>query len=225
MPVGLSSDKGSAFRIRMGINDTIWENYFTKIFDVKAATILSVVLRPKSKGSVYINSRDPNRPPLIDPKYLSHKEDIETLITGLLFVKKMIKSKPMRDLGAYLNDNKFPGCAHFEFFSNSYLECYIRHMTLTSYHPIGTCSMGLPDSTDAVVDTSFRVLGIDKLFIADASVMPTLPSGNINAAVAMMASVFFDTNIGKRGMIIDKTLYRKSDSFFEYIFNICLIKR
>ncbi|KAJ0176983.1 hypothetical protein K1T71_006992 [Dendrolimus kikuchii] len=223
LPVGLASDRGSLLKNSINIKNDVWENYFIKSFDKSVATILPVVLHPHSKGFVFINSTDPKVPPIIDPKYLSDGEDIEILINGLLLSKKIIETEAMRKLGAYLNPNKFPGCEHLDFFSNLYLECYVKHLTLASYHPIGTCSMGLPHSKNTVVDASFKILGVERLFVADASVMPTLPSGNINAAVAMMASIFFDANIGtKFGKIVAPVCF-KLDLLFEYIYKICII--
>lgn len=223
LPVGLASDKGSLMRKSLNIKKDLWEKYFMKSFDKSIATILSVVLHPKSKGAVFINSTDPREPPIIDPKYLSDKQDIEILINGLLLSRKIINTEAMRKIGAYLNPNKFPGCEHHDFFSNSYLECYVRHLTLTTYHPVGTCSMGLPNSKNTVVDTSFKVLGVERLYVADASVMPTMPSGNINAAVAMMASVFFDINIGRKFDKIVTLVCSKFDLLHEAIYNICIV--
>ncbi|CAH0578998.1 unnamed protein product [Chrysodeixis includens] len=218
LPVGLSSDRGSLLRSTVNVADDIWDKYFSKTFESYVATIFPVILHPKSKGRVYINSTDPTLPPLINPKYLSHKDDRETLINGLKLVKQFVGTKAIKDIGGYINPNHFPGCEDFEIFTDSYLDCYIKHLTLTSYHPVGTCSMGLPGSKTTVVDTTFKVLEVEKLFVVDASVLPTLPSGNINAAIAMMASVFFDTNIKLKSYI---PLCYKRDYLDEYLLKTC----
>lgn len=67
------------------------------------------------------------------------------------------------------------------FDTEQYWECYVRHLTLTMYHPVGTCAVG------SVVDKNFRVLGLNSLYIADGSVLPNLPSANPNAAIMMVA--------------------------------------
>ncbi|XP_021194107.3 glucose dehydrogenase [FAD, quinone] [Helicoverpa armigera] len=218
LPVGLSSDRGSLLRNNVNIRDEVWDKYFSKSFDSYVGTILPLILHPKSRGHVYINSTDPEAPPLVDPKYLSHESDRETLINGLKLVIQFVNTKSIQNIGGYINQNHFPGCEHFEIFTDSYFDCYIKHLTLTSYHPVGTCSMGLPDSNKSVVDTSFKVLGVEKLYVADASVLPTLPSGNINAAIAMMASVFFDTSIKVK---IHIPFCYTNDLFKEYLFNVC----
>lgn len=220
LPVGISSDRGSHLRKTLRIQKHVWNNYFEKVFDKHTATILPIVLHPKSKGKVYINTKNPNMPPLIDPKYLSHEDDLDVLRNGLKTVLKFISTKAMKEIGGYPNRIPFPGCENDVLFSDEYLNCYIRHLTLTSFHPVGTCSMGLPDS-NSVVDTSFRVFGVNRLYVVDGSVLPTLPSGNINAAIAMMASVFFDTNI----INIRNTKLCYVSTMYEYVHNICIVEK
>lgn len=220
LPVGISSDRGSLLRNNLGIKDDVFDNYFGKIFHKFAATFLAVVLHPTSTGEVYITSRDPKEHPFFDPKYLSHTEDRKVLIEGLKMIPKLLDTKAMKNIGASLNKIHFPGCDMYNFFSDEYLNCYISHLTLSSYHPIGTCSLGLPDSKNTVVDLSFKVLGVDNLFVADASVLPTMPSGNINAAVAMMASIFFESNIKKT---VDANIkYCYKNYFYNVLNKVCL---
>lgn len=224
LPVGLSSDRGSLLKHNVNINDESWEKYFSKSFDNYVATIMPLILHPKSRGSVFINSTDPLIPPLIDPNYLSQKEDRETLIDGLKLVIKFVNTEAIKSIGGFINPLNFPGCVQFEMFTDLYFDCYIRHLTLTSYHPIGTCSMGLPESKNSVVNTYFRVLGTKSLYVVDASVLPTMPSGNINAAIAMMASVFFDANIGDTRKFHSKKIpfCNKNDLMYYYLLNVCV---
>ncbi|XP_045521617.1 glucose dehydrogenase [FAD, quinone]-like isoform X2 [Pieris brassicae] len=195
LPVGISADRGSHLRKILRIRDYVWDNYFTRVFDKHASTILALILHTKSKGEVNIQSRNPEMPPLIDPKYFQNRDDVDTLINAVKLTKTFVLSKKMKSFGAILNTIPFPGCESHLFFSDTYLECYIRHLTLSTFHPVGTCSMGLPDDYNSVVDPSFKVIGLDNLYVVDASVLPTLPSSNINAAVAMMANIFFENNI------------------------------
>ncbi|CAH2038019.1 unnamed protein product, partial [Iphiclides podalirius] len=221
LPVGISSDRGTFLRKRLGIRDEVWNGYFTKTFEKHTSTFFTVVLHPKSTGTVLIRSTDPKIPPLIDPKYLREKEDVDTLTAGLRLAMRFLETGSLKSIKAHLNVAPFPGCSHHEFFSDSYLECYVRHLTLTSYHPVGTCSMGLPESRKSVVDTSFRVLNVQNLYVADGSVMPTLPSGNINAAIAMMANIFYETNIKNASLKIDKAHCNRYDQMYQYLFKIC----
>ncbi|KAH9628646.1 hypothetical protein HF086_007851 [Spodoptera exigua] len=218
LPVGLSSDRGSLLRNNVNIKDEIWDKYFSKSFDSYVGTILPLILHPKSRGYVFINSTDPSTPPLLDPKYLSHKDDRDTLINGLKLVMKFVNTEAIRNVGGYINQNHFPGCDNFEIFTDLYFDCYIKHLSLTSYHPVGTCSMGLLSSKNTVVDTSFKIVGMKNLYVADASVLPTLPSGNINAAISMMASICFETIIKPDTNI---PFCYKNDRIDEFLFKVC----
>ncbi|XP_047529471.1 glucose dehydrogenase [FAD, quinone]-like [Vanessa atalanta] len=223
LPVGISADRGSHLRKTLKIRDTVWNDYFSKIFDKYTATFLTLLLHPKSKGEVRIQSKNPTVPPLIDPKYLSHKDDLRTIVNGVHMIRKLIETESLKNIGAHLNNIPFPGCENFEMFSNLYLECYVKHLTLTSYHPVGTCAMGLPETKNSVVDTTFKVIGIDNLYVVDASVLPTLPSGNINAAIAMMANIFFENNF-KEIVNINKKDFCNKISFRDFLLNTCPVR-
>ncbi|XP_034232426.1 glucose dehydrogenase [FAD, quinone]-like [Thrips palmi] len=186
LPAGLTFDEGSLLRYNMGLKDKIWNEYFSLKTDSHiGVTILVILLHPWSHGEIKLKSKNPFDPPLIDPKYLSDPRDVEVLVEGIQAVKKLINTKSMSKLGAYLNPNHMPGCEMHDFDSHAYWQCYTRMLSYTVYHPAGTCRMGSPE--DAVVDHSFRVHKTKNLYVVDASVMPTLPSANINAAVIALA--------------------------------------
>ncbi|XP_078053384.1 glucose dehydrogenase [FAD, quinone] [Augochlora pura] len=180
MPLGLSKDNGIVLRRALGISDEIYNDYFAPLVYKNTITIAPILLHPKSMGEVKLNSTNPFDPPLINPKYLTNKDDIALLVDGLQFVKKLVQTSIMKSIGASIYEKHFPGCRHENFDSKKYWECYIKHLTLTSYHPAGTCRIG------SVVDQDFRVYGVTNLYVIDASVLPSLPSGNINAAVLML---------------------------------------
>lgn len=186
MVAGLSSDYGSFNRRAMGITDNLWEEYFSLLTNESVATILPVVLHPKSVGEVRVNEERPHDRPLIDPRYLSDERDVITLIKGIRIVREMVESKAMRELGAKFNTRVLPGCEGFDFDTDEYWRCYVKHVTLTTYHPVGTCKMG-DLNNEGVVDHRLRVHKSNRLRIIDASVMPTLTSGNINVPVVMIA--------------------------------------
>jgi choline dehydrogenase-like flavoprotein len=149
---------------------------------------ISVLLHPKSLGTVRLASSDPNDHPLIDPNYFEHKDDVASVVEGC----KLIHDKIMK-AGAWehykpklfmhpnlLNDIDAPVG------SDKFWEMYTRHTAVTVYHPVGTCTMGDPKDSKTVVDPQCRVLGIKGLRVIDASIMPSLPSGNTNAASIMV---------------------------------------
>jgi choline dehydrogenase-like flavoprotein len=136
------------------------------------------VLRPKSTGSVGLQSNDPSAPPRIDPNILGHDDDVETLLTGYRMTRNIIQQAPMARYG--LKDMFSEGL-----YGDEQLIELLRQRTDTIYHPVGTCKMG--NDEHAVVDSQLRVHGIEGLRVVDASIMPTLVGGNTNAASIMIA--------------------------------------
>jgi choline dehydrogenase-like flavoprotein len=130
------------------------------------------VLRPKSVGTVGLASADPLAAPRIDPAFLTHREDIATLARGARLMHRILEQPalaPFRGRGLY----GIPPA------SDADLERMLRERSDTVYHPVGTCKMGSDEM--AVVDPQLRVRGIERLRVADASIMPTLIGGNTNA--------------------------------------------
>lgn len=201
MPAGMSADGGLHIKKSLNIKEDVWEKYFKPLIGQQTISIVPILLHPKSKGTVRLRSTDPYDIPIIDPKYLTHKDDVNSLIEGIRLVAELINTEPLAKFGAQLNTRQFPGCDHYEWDTTDYWECYIRHFTLTSFHPVGTCKMGHELDPTAVVDFNFKVKGVDKLYVADASVMPTETSGNINAAVAMVAERLADLLLKKQGPV------------------------
>ena len=142
-------------------------------------TLHACCLRPESRGQISLASNDPLAPPVIDPNYLASAYDMKILIEGIKRGREVLAAKPFRP---YLGDERFPGG---EAKTNAQLEEYIRAKAESEYHPIGTCAMG--NDAAAVVDERLRVRGIERLRVVDASIMPTLVSGNTNAPTIMIA--------------------------------------
>lgn len=136
------------------------------------------VLRPKSIGSVGLTSADPSATPRIDPNFLSHDDDVQTLLKGYGMAREIVAQAPMARFG--LKDI-YSQNLH----SDEQLIELLRRRTDSIYHPIGTCKMGQDEM--AVVDSQLRVHGIEGLRVIDASIMPTLVGGNTNAASIMIA--------------------------------------
>jgi choline dehydrogenase len=135
-------------------------------------------LRPESRGFVRIKSADPLAPPAIQPRYLSNRMDCDTIVAGLKRLREVMNQPVMRKL---ISEERMPGeqCA-----SDADLLAYARASGTTVYHPTSTCRMGSDPA--AVVDERLRVRGFERLRVIDASIMPTLVSGNTNAAAVMI---------------------------------------
>ncbi len=136
-------------------------------------------LRPKSRGHIGLSSADPGADALIEPNYLSHPDDIETLLRGVKAVRAILAGKAF---DRFRGEELFPGAGVQ---SDEALRAFIRAKAGTIYHPVGTCKMG--DDALAVVDAALRVHGLAGLRVADASIMPTLIGGNTNAPTVMIA--------------------------------------
>jgi choline dehydrogenase len=133
---------------------------------------------PKSCGQVRLASREPIDAPIIDCRLMGHSDDLQTLVRGVGVVRTIMAARPMRDLIAL---EVVPGGTYP---SSESLKRYIPKHSEIAYHPIGTCRMG--SDAGAVVTPDLRVNGVDNLWIADASIMPDLVSGNTNAVCMMI---------------------------------------
>ena len=142
-------------------------------------SVIFSLMTPASRGTVRLAGADPTQAPLIDPGYLSEPGDITSMTIGLR-AARMIGSAPA--LRPFRDHELFPGP---DAESDDALRAYVRATVSTYFHPVGTCKIGT-DPT-AVVDPALRVHGIEHLRIADASVMPSIVSGNTNAAVLAIA--------------------------------------
>ena len=151
--------------------------------DVKLAketglTVITHQLRPESKGSVHVTAADARKPPAITFNFLSERIDRDCVIASMRFVRRMMEAEPLAWLGA---EEFAPGPKAK---SDDELVDFVTRTAETTYHPVGTCRMG--SDAAAVVDDRLRVRGIAGLRVADASIMPTLTSGNTNAPSIMI---------------------------------------
>lgn len=144
-------------------------------------TINSLLLRPKARGSVTLASSDPFADPVIDTQIFGHPDDLRITMAGLRFARTVLGASPMRDL---IDKEIFPGAVVV---SDEAIAAHCKRTVKTGYHPVGTCKMGRDDDPDAVLDPALKVRGTRGLRVVDASLMPTIVSGNTNAAVLAVA--------------------------------------
>ncbi|MEP3676876.1 GMC family oxidoreductase N-terminal domain-containing protein [Sulfitobacter sp.] len=137
------------------------------------------VLRPASRGSVTLASSDPLAAPAIDPNFLAEDSDLRCLIKGAKMSREIMKAPPL----AQYEQSELFGVR--DGMSDAQWEAIIRARADTIYHPVGTCKMGVDPM--AVVDPQARVHGMQGLRVVDASIMPTVTSGNTNAPTVMIA--------------------------------------
>ncbi|XP_046384796.1 glucose dehydrogenase [FAD, quinone]-like [Ischnura elegans] len=149
--------------------------------------IIPVVLRPRSRGTIRLASLDPREPPMIDTRYLSDPWDMEVALAGVRQALRISRSRRLAQLGVKPSPRKVSGCEKIPGFSDRYWECALRRRTISVCHVVGTAKMGPAEDPAAVVDDRLRVYGLQHLRVVDASVMPTVVSGNTNAPTIMIA--------------------------------------
>lgn len=171
----------------LGLKDTVYETVGKLVGNVTGWLILPTLLKPKSSGWVRLKTKDPLAHPVINPNYFAHKEDINVLIESINIVMSLSNTTAVKRSGLELRSIQLPYCQQFPFNTYNYWECLIRHYTYTIYHPAGTCKMGPKNDSTAVVDPKLRVNGVKGLRVIDASIMPFIVNGNLNAPTIMIA--------------------------------------
>lgn len=185
-PSSINSDGGEQIRKILNLRDGVFNTVYKPLLNTETWTILPLLLRPKSTGWVRLRSKNPLQKPIIEPNYFAHREDINVLIEGIRIALNISDQPAMQRFGSQPHKIPFPGCRQFPFMSDEYWECSLRQFTFTIYHPTGTCKMGPSWDEGAVVDPRLRVYGVTGLRVVDASIMPTIISGNPNAPVIMI---------------------------------------
>jgi choline dehydrogenase-like flavoprotein len=157
-----------------------YANAAVRALDTQPGMTMGVTgLRPTSRGSIHIESADVKQPPAIRPNFLSTPEDAKCLVEGMKIVRELM-SKPA--IASYIDHEMSPGA---DVSSDDDWLHFARANGQTIYHPIGTCRMG--SDASAVVDPRLRVCGVQGLRVVDASVFPSMVSGNTQAAVMAVA--------------------------------------
>jgi choline dehydrogenase len=138
-------------------------------------------LRPSSRGTVHIRDRDPASAPKIAPNYLSTDNDRQVAARALRLTRQVVAQPAM---AAYRPEEHLPGR---QYQSDEELAHAAGNIGTTIFHPTCTCAMGRADAAEAVVDPELRVRGVGRLRVVDASIMPTITSGNTNTPTIMIA--------------------------------------
>ncbi|XP_049520669.1 glucose dehydrogenase [FAD, quinone] [Dermacentor silvarum] len=181
-----ASSEGERFMLDIGLDPKAYDDYYKPLRGSHGYNLVPVLLHPKSRGVLRLKSADPRIPPAIDPRYLSHPDDIRVIVKGMKASARIAETKAFKQLGSRLWPRHFPGCERHLLWSDEYLECLARHYTTALWHPSGTCKMG--NASDAVVDPQLRVLGgVQGLRVVDASVMPEPLSAHLNGPTMMIA--------------------------------------
>ena len=157
--------------------------------DGAGVTLNSAYLRPASRGSVRVSSADPMAAPLIDPNYWAEPADLDSSLRALALAREIMGQGPLKP---WLRKEVAPGP---DVRDRAALVAYAHRMAKTDHHPVGTCAMG--EGADAVVGPDLKLHGLEGLRVADASVMPRIPSSNTNAPTIMVAEKAADLILGR----------------------------
>jgi len=148
-----------------------------------------VMLHPESRGMLRLRSSDPSAPIRILQNFLATEKDVRTIREGVRLARDIARRKGLDQFrGREVSPG--PDCR-----TDAEIDAFVRRTAITAHHPCATCRMGSDE--DAVLDPNLRVRGVESLRVVDASAMPDLVSGNINACVLMIAEKASDLVLGK----------------------------
>jgi choline dehydrogenase-like flavoprotein len=175
----MSDDSYETPNLQFHVQPLSLDKFGDPLHDFPGLTASVCNLNPQSRGSVHINSKDAKSPPDIDPRYLSEEQDRIVAAQSIRLARKIITQPAMKK---YNPKEYAPG---IKFQSDEELKKVAGDIGTTIFHPVGTCAMG--PSNSSVTDEELKVRGVEGLRIADASIMPSITSGNTNAPTLMIA--------------------------------------
>lgn len=160
-------------------------------------TTFGILLRPRSKGSITLRSKDPKDKIVVDPNYLSQKVEQDIMVDIFKKCRAIFKTKPFSEI---VKEEIYPGVKEVPLdASDDKIKDFIARKCQTMYHPCSTCKMGKKDDKGAVVDTRMNVMGVNNLRVIDASVFPVLISAHTHATAVM---------VGEKGAEFIKKKYK-----------------
>ncbi|XP_062559069.1 glucose dehydrogenase [FAD, quinone]-like [Armigeres subalbatus] len=172
---------------KMGYNHQVVKSIQRIEQEADVVMAMICVLNPQSRGVIKLVTADPYQDPAIKAAYFNEYEDLKTLVRAIKIHQQMLTTNSFRNSGAQLHRLNIPACQFIQYATDEYWECYIRHVSVSMYHPAGTTKMGPDDDPEAVVDSRLKVKQVANLRILDASIMPRIVSGGLTAPTIMIA--------------------------------------
>lgn len=171
----------------MNLLPEVRKMYTRLLRDYDLLVMMPVLLKPISRGLVQLRSRDPMDPPIIVSGHLREPRDVDEMLSGIRFVTMMSDTSALKKNEAVMRRLDLPGCCEEDFDTDGYWTCALSYLATTFGDYVGTAKMGPASDRGAVVDSDLRVYGTQGLRVADASIMPIIPSGNTMAPVIVIA--------------------------------------
>ena len=164
---------------------TLWGHHVIEDVPKSGFILFSTLLHPRSIGEIGLDLSNPLNKPRINPNYYGDPIDIEVLVKGIRHAQRLLNTTAFKPYRGTVPSKD--ATSPYEYNSDDFWRWYVRHPTLTIFHPVGTCKMGDPNDPSTVVDPQLKVKGFKNLRVVDASVMPKVVSANTNAATIMIA--------------------------------------
>ncbi|EFA05528.1 glucose dehydrogenase [FAD, quinone] [Tribolium castaneum] len=180
------ADGGTQVKHAHGLTDEFYNEYFSEINYKDTFAVFPMLLRPKSRGEIKLRSKNPLDYPLLQPNYLTDLHDVWVMREGAKAAVAFAQTESMKRFGTRFYSKPLPNCKHLPLFTDEYWDCAVRQYTLSIYHYSCTAKMGPAEDPYAVVDPELRVYGVAGLRVIDASIMPTITNGNLNAPTIMV---------------------------------------
>ncbi|GAB0095452.1 glucose dehydrogenase [Sergentomyia squamirostris] len=172
-------DSGRGTRLGLGLTDTLYEDVFAPLENKRAFLMLPMLLHPKSRGHLKVQSRNPLQHPIFYPNFLTHDQDVDAFYRAIKLGIQIAEQKEFSKLGVELFMPSIRGCEGRTKGTEAYWRCYIKYMSFPLHHQVATCKMG--HDSDSVVDHTLRVHGFQNLRVVDTSIIPQTPSGHTSA--------------------------------------------
>ncbi|XP_063220592.1 glucose dehydrogenase [FAD, quinone]-like [Bacillus rossius redtenbacheri] len=185
-PAAFSGEALGSLRRAFGVDEAYARRLFGPVRGRDSFSIVPVLLRPRSHGTVRLASASPLHRPLLHANYYSDPGDLRAMVEAIRLAVAIGESEPFQTYNSTLYRAPYPGCESHEHGSDAYWECAARHITINLQHHTGSCRMGPDRDPLAVVDPQLRVRGVEGLRVADCSVIPEVPSAHTMAAAYMI---------------------------------------
>ncbi len=184
---GVNPEAYEPTRAGWNLQKQVFDSINEDMFNNETFLVVPMPMQVLSRGSVKLNSTKFEDPLLIDTNYYDDPTDIKVMIDSIRMAQKFASTTAFEKIGAKLLERVHSECRDMEYDSDAYWECYILHTSMTHWHQAGTCKMGGYQDATAPLDPKLRVKGVTGLRVVDASIMPRIVGGTINAAVIAIA--------------------------------------